>query len=75
MTQPKPTLVRTWQSPKGFEVELTEDQERRFRAAGFWPKDTYGQEFSGLTQGPHVDTPTFSDLELDPFIDSFKNGL
>ena len=47
--------VVTWGSPRGNRTRICQDCEARFRAAGEWPKDQYGEEYCkiymGLTPG------------------------
>jgi hypothetical protein len=60
--------VVTWQSPSGRTCNVTRQQEKTMRKAGFWPRDSYGDEFCAVSHGLHVGQPTWTNTQLAAMI-------
>jgi hypothetical protein len=48
------TQVITWQSPRGFKMNICRDCEKKLE--GNWPKDWTGEEYCSVYKGIHRGT-------------------
>jgi hypothetical protein len=60
--------IITWQSPSGRTVAITRRQEKTLRKAGFWPRDSHGDEFCSVSHGLHIGQPTWTDAQVEQII-------
>ena len=49
-------------------VDISPAQEGRLNAAGVWPKDPSGVDYSSVRMGLHHGSPSFSESEIDRLI-------
>ncbi len=67
------TRVVTYQNGAGDTVRITPEQEDILRSAGEWPRNAGGY-FASVHHGLHRGRPTWSDREIQGWIDRGATG-